>query len=188
MTVLLLPTHTNRFDEICRYGSPVYWTRDDDKGVWHPTTDYPPNSLCKPLVSCSAALVSAGVAEPPHKVPDKTPSIQGLPEHTTPPAMKHQTEKALFETTAIVNASSDPPSQVGSLETVSLQTCISRSILKTRCTQLQWTTAGLCSTSITPRLIYYICWPFKLLVILATGTSVLKLDSLYFKHTSSLFW
>ena len=29
----------------CRYGAPIYWSRDDASGVWNPSTDCPPGEV-----------------------------------------------------------------------------------------------------------------------------------------------
>lgn len=49
------------FDD--RYGLPVYWTRDDNTGVWHPTTDYPSNTLCSSQGVVTAVPACTAIAE-----------------------------------------------------------------------------------------------------------------------------
>lgn len=68
---------------MCRYGSPVYWTRDDNAGVWHPTTDYPavgflPTSQPSKSVQAAASTASGtatkmeGVVQDPMMTVDAT--------------------------------------------------------------------------------------------------------------------
>lgn len=48
------------------YGPPIYWTRDDAAGIWHPTTDYPasvPNSIAPAEASATEALTAPVSAE-----------------------------------------------------------------------------------------------------------------------------
>ncbi|GLC44411.1 hypothetical protein PLESTB_000472500 [Pleodorina starrii] len=48
------------------YGPPVFWTRDDAAGAWHPTVDYPPGAPPPPEPSIKLLSNSADGERPPN--------------------------------------------------------------------------------------------------------------------------
>ncbi len=63
----------------CRYGPPVFWTRDDAAGAWHPTVDYPPGAPPPPSPSLKAHPKAAPAAVPTLSADDPTDAATPTP-------------------------------------------------------------------------------------------------------------